>query len=97
MIILSNKYTNALKKSLSLINANISILNEDRVVKLPNKPMYKKIYAVLLNLYKKNPANEEPIILTKAVEIGRPLNEKLNSVNIYLNDEPIIAPKMSAK
>ena len=43
MIILSNKYTNALKKSLSLINANISILNEDRVVKLPNNPMYKNI------------------------------------------------------
>ena len=43
MIILSNKYTNALKKSLSLINSNISILNEDKVVKLPNKPTYKKI------------------------------------------------------
>ena len=43
MIILSNKYTNALKKSLSLINVNISILNEDRVVKLPNNTIYKKI------------------------------------------------------
>ena len=52
---------------------------------------------MLLNLYKKNPANEEPITLTKAVEIGRPLKEKLKSVNIYLKDEPIIAPKMSAK
>ena len=52
---------------------------------------------MLLNLYKKNPANEEPIILTKAVEIGRPLYEKLKNVNIYLKDEPIIAPKMSAK
>ena len=43
MIMLRKKYTNALKKSLSLINANISILNDDRVVKLPNKPIYKKI------------------------------------------------------
>ena len=43
MIMLRNKYTNALKKSLSLINENISILNDDRVVKLPNKPIYKKI------------------------------------------------------
>tara|TARA_A100001011_G_C13832132_1_gene643379 strand:+ start:395 stop:547 length:153 start_codon:yes stop_codon:yes gene_type:complete len=50
-----------------------------------------------LNLYKKKPAKEEPIILTKAVEIGRPLNEKLKSVNKYLKDEPIVAPKMSAK
>ena len=73
------------------------MLNEDSVVKLPNKPIYKKIQAVLLNLYKKKPANEEPIMLTKAVEMGRPLNEKLKSVNVYLRDEPIIAPKMSAK
>ena len=94
---LRKKYTNALKKSLSLINANISILNEDRVVKLPNKPIYKNIYAVLLNLYKKKPAKDEPNILTKAVEMGKPLIEKLKSVNRYLKDEPIIAPKMSAK
>ena len=52
---------------------------------------------MLLNLYKKNPANEEPIILTKAVEIGRPLIEKLKSVNMYLKDEPTIAPKVRAK
>jgi hypothetical protein len=48
-------------------------------------------------LYKKKPAKEEPIILTKAVEMGIPLNEKLKSVNMYLKDEPIIAPKVSAK
>jgi hypothetical protein len=48
-------------------------------------------------LYKKKPAKEEPIILTKAVEMGIPLNEKLKSVNMYLKDEPIVAPKMSAK
>ena len=52
---------------------------------------------MLLNLYKKKPAKEEPIILTKAVEMGIPLIEKLKSVNIYLKDEPIIAPKISAK
>ena len=37
------------------------------------------------------------MILTNAVEIGIPLIEKLKSVNMYLKDEPIIAPKMSAK
>ncbi len=68
---------NALRKSLSCINVNISILNDDKVVKLPNNPIYKKIYAVLLNLYKKNPAKEDPITLTKAVEIGKPFIEKL--------------------
>ena len=59
--------------------------------------MYKKIYAVLLNLYKKNPANEEPITLTKAVEMGRPLTEKLKSVNAYLRVDPITAPMTSAR
>jgi hypothetical protein len=97
MIILSKKNANALKKSLSCINANISMLNEDRVVKLPNRPIYKKIYAVLLNLYKKNPANEEPITLTNAVEMGRPLTVKLKSINIYLNVDPAIAPIISAR
>ena len=29
--------------------------------------------------------------------MGRPLNEKLKSVKIYLKDEPITEPKMSAK
>ena len=48
-------------------------------------------------MYKKKPAKEDPMILTKAVEIGIPLNEKLKSVNMYLKDEPIVAPKMSAK
>ena len=52
---------------------------------------------MLLNLYKKNPANEEPITLTKAVEIGKPLTEKLKIVNTYLSDDPIIAPVISAK
>ena len=52
---------------------------------------------MLLNLYKKNPANEEPIILTKAVETGRPLKEKLKRVNTYLKEDPINAPKMSAR
>ena len=42
-------------------------------------------------------AFERSLILTKAVEIGIPLNEKLKSVNMYLKDEPIVAPKMSAK
>ena len=52
---------------------------------------------MLLNLYKKNPANEEPITLTKAVEMGRPLIEKLKSVNVYLMLDPITAPIISAK
>ena len=52
---------------------------------------------MLLNLCKKKPAKEEPIILTKAVDIGIPLNVKFKSVNTYLKDEPIIAPKISAK
>ena len=59
--------------------------------------MYKKIYTVLLNLYKKNPANEEPITLTKAVEMGRPITEKLKSVNAYLRVDPITAPMISAR
>ena len=29
--------------------------------------------------------------------MGKPLNEKLKSVNMYLKEEPIKAPKMSAK
>ena len=37
------------------------------------------------------------MILTKAVEMGKPLNEKLKSVKVYLKDEPMIAPKMSAR
>ena len=52
---------------------------------------------MLLNLYKKNPAKEEPIILTRAVEIGRPPIEILEIVNIYLKDDPITAPIMSDK
>ena len=35
---LKEKYINALIKDLSETNENSSILNEDRVVKLPNKP-----------------------------------------------------------
>ena len=42
-MILRKKNTKALKKNLSLISANISILNEDKVVKLPKSPIYKKI------------------------------------------------------
>ena len=91
------KNINALKKSLSCINANISILNDDKVVKLPNRPMYKNIYAVLLNLYKKNPAKEEPITLTKAVVSGSPLIVKFKIVNTYLIDEPSTAPIISAR
>tara|TARA_B100001093_G_scaffold124593_1_gene117221 strand:+ start:363 stop:683 length:321 start_codon:yes stop_codon:yes gene_type:complete len=97
IIILSKKNANALKKSLSCINANISILNEDKVVKLPKRPIYKKIYTLLLNLYKKNPAKEEPIILTKAVEMGKPFTEKLKRVNTYLKVDPITAPIISAR
>tara|TARA_B100001057_G_scaffold420594_1_gene441034 strand:+ start:65 stop:241 length:177 start_codon:yes stop_codon:yes gene_type:complete len=52
---------------------------------------------VLLNLYKKKPANEEPITLTKAVEMGSPLTEKLKIVNTYLRVDPITAPVMSAR
>tara|TARA_B100001093_G_scaffold240828_1_gene230585 strand:+ start:327 stop:518 length:192 start_codon:yes stop_codon:yes gene_type:complete len=51
----------------------------------------------LLNLYKKNPANEEPITLTNAVEMGIPLTEKFNSVNTYLKVDPITAPMISAR
>mgnify|MGYP005681192805 FL=1 len=36
---LREKYINALIKDLSDINENISILKEDRVVKLPKKPI----------------------------------------------------------
>ena len=35
---LKEKYINAMKKDLSETNENSSILKEDRVVKLPNKP-----------------------------------------------------------
>jgi hypothetical protein len=35
---LKEKYINALTKDLSETNENISILKEDRVVKLPKKP-----------------------------------------------------------
>ena len=35
---LREKYNNALKKDLSETNENSSILKEDKVVKLPNKP-----------------------------------------------------------
>ena len=52
---------------------------------------------MLLNLYKKNPANEEPITLTKAVEIGSPLTEKLKSVKAYLKLDPNNAPMISAR
>ena len=36
---LKEKYINALKKALSETNENRSILKEDRVVKLPKKPI----------------------------------------------------------
>jgi hypothetical protein len=52
---------------------------------------------VLLNLYKKKPANEEPITFTKAVEMGKPLTEKLKSVNAYLKVDPSTAPVISAR
>ena len=94
MLIKNNK--KAFKNNLSYIKLNISMLKDDKVVKLPNKPIYKKIYIELLNLYKKKPAKEEPIILTKAVEIGSPTKEKLKSVNKYLKLEPITAPITSA-
>ena len=73
------------------------MLNEDKVVKLPKSPIYKKIYAVLLNLYKKNPANEDPTTLTKAVEMGRPLTEKLKRYITYLKVDPKKAPVISAR
>jgi hypothetical protein len=41
--ILSKKKIKAFMNSLSLRRLNISILNDDKVVKLPNKPIYKKI------------------------------------------------------
>ena len=73
------------------------MLNEDKVVKLPKSPIYKKIYAVLLNLYRKNPANEDPTTLTKAVEMGSPLIEKLKRYITYLKVDPITAPVISAR
>jgi hypothetical protein len=41
--ILIKKKMKAFINSLSLRRLNISILNDDKVVKLPSKPMYKKI------------------------------------------------------
>jgi len=50
---LKEKYINALIKDLSDTNENSSILKEDKVVKLPKKPTYKKICNAPLNLFKK--------------------------------------------
>ncbi len=69
---LSEKYINAFIKDLSETNENSSILKEDRVVKLPKKPIYAKIYNAPLNLFKKYPAIADPIILTNIVAAGRP-------------------------
>ena len=73
--ILSKKKIKAFMNILSLRRLNISILNDDEVVKLPNKPMYKKIYLVPLTLFKNNPANAEPLIFTKIVVTGSPAIE----------------------
>ncbi len=58
--------------------------------------MYKNTCAVLLNLPKNNPASEEPIMFTNAVDIGRPRKVMLEIVNKYLRLEPITAPVKSA-
>ena len=50
---LKEKYINALIKDLSETKENSSILNDDKVVKLPKKPTYTKIYNAPLNLFKK--------------------------------------------
>ena len=76
---------------------NKSILNDDRVVKLPKRPIYKKIYIEPLNLFKNNPAKAEPIIFTKIVVIGSPTMEILSIDIKYLSEEPTIAPNTSAK
>ena len=49
---LREKYINALMNDLSESNENSSTLKEDRVVKLPKIPMYRKIYSVPVNLFK---------------------------------------------
>ena len=76
---------------------NKSILNDDRVVKLPKRPIYKKIYIEPLNLFKKNPAKAEPLIFTKIVVIGSPAIEMLSIDKKYLREEPTTAPNISAK
>ena len=76
---------------------NKSILNDDRVVKLPKRPIYKKIYIEPLNLFKNNPAKAEPLIFTKIVVIGSPAMEILSTDKKYLREEPTTAPNISAK
>ena len=77
---LREKYINALTKDLSETNENSSILKEDRVVKLPKKPTYTKIYSEPLNLFKKYPAIADPIIFTNIVAEGRPKIVKFKRV-----------------
>ena len=78
---LKEKYINALIKDLSDTNENSSILKEDKVVKLPKKPTYTKIYNAPLNLFKKYPAIADPIILTNIVAVGSPKKVKFKIVN----------------
>ena len=73
------------------------MLNDDRVVKLPKRPIYKKIYTEPLNLFKNNPAKAEPLIFTKIVVIGSPVIEILSIDKKYLREEPTTAPDISAK
>ena len=67
------------------------------MVKLPKRPIYKKIYTEPLNLFKNNPAKAEPIIFTKIVVIGSPAMEILSIDKKYLKEEPTTAPNKSAK
>jgi len=75
---------------------NNSTLNEDKVVKLPNNPIYKKIYILPWNLFRNSPAKKEPKIFTIMVLMDNPNNDKFNSPIKYLREDPAIAPIRSA-
>ena len=51
---------------------------------------------MLLNLYKNNPAKEEPRILTNIVEMGNPYIDILEIVIKYLKLDPVVAPTIRA-
>ena len=78
------------------IKENNSILKEDKVVKLPKKPMYKNMYIAPSNLFRKKPAIADPIIFTKTVSKESPIRLKFKRVKKYLKLDPRIAPITSA-
>ncbi len=85
--------------SFSLSKLNVSIVNEENVVKPPNKPTKTKnlILGLIINFSKKenkNPIKKQPVIFTIKVPSGkRVLKSRIVKVESkYLERDPIAPP-----